>query len=308
MANFPDADSYDDDVMPEAETRSGRWFRSVARVGGESANRILVIVLLVLFVAVYYAKDVFITIRSGEVGVLYHRFGGGTVTDRVLGEGMKIIPPWDKIFIYNVRVQETKQTMDVLTSEGLTVKLSLSIRYHPELDLVGLLQSRIGPDYKEKIVIPEVESALRTTMGNFGMEVVYGSQRGLVQQALNESLEQVEQKFVKIDNVVLRGVELPPQVRQTIEEKMSQKEVADSYTFRLDIAKKEAERRQIEAGSLKAYNDTLNSSLTPSVLKWEGIQATKELAKSPNAKTIVIGAGGASGLPIILGGGPEKQP
>jgi hypothetical protein len=36
------------------------------------------------------------------------------------------------------------------------------------------------------------------------------------------------------------------------------------------------------------------------VLKWHGIQATQELAKSPNAKVVVIGAGDA-GLPLILG-------
>lgn len=302
MAYSADADFDDDELLPEPQTRSGRWYRQFARISRESASRILVVTMLLLFVAAYYSKNVFISIQSGQVGVLYLRFDGGTQTDRVLGEGMKIIAPWDKIFIYDVRVQETKHSMDVLTAEGLTVKLSISIRYHPELELVGLLQSRVGPDYKDKIVIPEVESALRTTMGNFPMQVVYGSQRGLVQQALNEGLEKVEQKFVKIDGVVLREVVLPTQVRETIEQKMSQKEIADSYEFRLDIARKEAERRQIEAAGLKIYNDTLNSSLTANVLKWEGIEATKELAKSPNAKTVVIGSG-PTGLPLILGGG-----
>jgi hypothetical protein len=37
------------------------------------------------------------------------------------------------------------------------------------------------------------------------------------------------------------------------------------------------------------------------VLAWQGILATQELAKSPNAKTVVVG-GGKNGLPLILGG------
>jgi regulator of protease activity HflC (stomatin/prohibitin superfamily) len=292
-------DTFEAEFAPERP--AAKWSGNIARASHYSGIRILLILAFVSLIAIYFWKDVFITIRSGEAGVLYLRFGGGTQTDRVLGEGMKIIAPWDKLFIYDVRVQETKHTMKVLTSEGLTVTLNLSIRCHPELDLVGLLQKNVGPDYRDKIVVPEVESALRITLGNFPMRDVYGSQRGLIQEAINESLEKVQQKFVKIDEVVLREVILPDKLRETIEDKMSQKELLESYEFRGAIAKLEAERRQTEASGIKAYNDTINQSLTPSVLKWAGIEATRELAKSPNAKTIVIGTG-PNGLPLILGG------
>ena len=279
-----------------------RWSGRVARASHFTGVRLLVVFALVSLVAIYYWKDVFITIHSGEVGVMYYRFAGGTQTDRILPEGMKIIAPWDTLFIYDTRVQETKHTMNVLTNEGMTVTLNLSIRCHPEYDLVGLLQKNVGPDYRNKIVIPEVESALRITMGNFPMRDVYGSQRGVIQEAINESLEKVQQKFVKIDEVVLREVILPEKVRTTIEEKMSQKEVLESYEFRGQIADLEAKRLLTEGNGIKSYNDAVNSSLTPNVLKWAGIEATRELAKSPNAKTIVIGTP-PNGLPLILGGG-----
>jgi hypothetical protein len=68
----------------------------------------------------------------------------------------------------------------------------------------------------------------------------------------------------------------------------------------LSIATKEADRKRIESGGIKVYNDTINSSLSPSVLAWQGIQATQDLAKSPNAKVVVIGEG-KNGLPLILG-------
>jgi regulator of protease activity HflC (stomatin/prohibitin superfamily) len=300
-----DADTYDDGRVSDEPTAGRRWHERIADTGRVSASRLLMVLVVVLFMAIYFWRDVFITVHSGEVGVLYLRFGGGTQTDRVLGEGLKIIAPWDHLFVYDVRVQEIKHTMDVLTSEGLTVTLSLSIRYHPEIQLVGLLHERVGPDYREKIVIPEVESALRTTLSTFPMRDVYGSQLG-VREAINAGIEKVEQDFVLIDAVVLRSVELPAQVRETIEKKMTEKELAESYEYRLDVAKREAERRQIEAEGLKTYNDVLNSSLTANILKWEGIQATRELSKSPNSKTIIIGNQGSAGLPLILGGGPDK--
>lgn len=295
-----DDPTHEDPLVPH------RWYHRFAHTFRLYATRLLMILVIILFVVIYFWRDVFITVQSGQVAVLYLRFGGGTQTDRVLGEGLKIIAPWDKLFIYDIQVQEVKHDMDVLTSEGLKVNLSLSIRYHPERQLVGLLQENIGQGYRDKIVIPEVESALRTTMAMFPMTDVYGSQRGLVQQAINESLEKVQEKFVSIDEVVLREVDLPAQVKNTIEQKMIQKELAESYMYRLDVANREADRLLIEAKGLKSYNDILNSSLTSNVLKWEGIQATKELAKSANAKTIIIGNQSSSGLPLILGSETAK--
>ena len=295
-----------DDSMHEDPLVPHHWYHRFAHTFRLYATRLLIILVVVLFIVIYFWRDVFITVQSGQVAVLYLRFAGGTQTDRVLGEGLKIIAPWDKLFIYDIRVQEVKHDMDVLTSEGLKVNLSLSIRYHPEAQLVGLLQENIGQDYRDKIVIPEVESALRTTMAMFPMTDVYGSQRGLVQQAINESLEKVQEKFVSIDEVVLREVELPAQVKDVIEQKMTQKELAESYMYRLEVARQEAARRQIEVTSIANYNSVLDKSLSANVLKWEGIQATKELAKSPNAKTIIIGNQSSAGLPLILGNETAK--
>ena len=48
-------------------------------------------------------------------------------------------------------------------------------------------------------------------------------------------------------------------------------------------------------------NNIINNSLTSNLLKMRGIEATRELSNSENAKVIVIGSGG-DGLPLILGG------
>src|SRR5262245_31917640 len=259
------------------------------------------VAFVLLFLAAYLAPSMFISIHSGYVGVLYLRFFGGTQTDRILGEGLKIIPPWDHVFLYNVRVQEKKHDMPVLTKEGLSVRLHISIRYHPEAEMAGMLHKRVGPGYRDKVVIPEVEAALRTIMGEFTMPQVYGSERGLVQKVINDSLEHVSQKFVKVDGIVLRSVELPKKVKDAVEEKMTWQELAEAYQYKLDRETKEAQRKAIEAEGIKKYNEVINSSLTPNLLKWRGIEASKELAASPNAKTVVIG-NTSGGLPIMLGG------
>lgn len=295
-------DGFETDFIPEES--ENQWAERATDATRATGTRLLLVLALVSLVAIYFWRDVFITVHSGEVGVLFLRFQEGTRTDRVVGEGFKIIAPWDKLFIYNVRVQEVKHTMKVLTTEGLAVTLNLSIRYHPEKDMVGLLHQNVGPDYPQKIVVPEVESALRTVLAPFTMTEVYGSQRSLIQEAINESLERVQQKFVKVDQVVLREVILPDKVREGVEDKMTQQETLEAYQFRQKIAVAEAERLLTEANGRAAANRAIESSLTPEMLKWAGIEATRELAKSPNAKTVVIGSG-PDGMPLILGGGGQ---
>jgi regulator of protease activity HflC (stomatin/prohibitin superfamily) len=284
-------------AAPPPETRWGRFRTGLRR----HAFILAVTVFLIVFGIVYLSPSIFYTIGPGQVGVLYLRFFGGTQTDKVLGEGFQMLPPWDRLYIYNVRVQEKRHDMQVLTDEGMSVTLHLSIRYHPEQEMVGLLHSRVGPQYAEQIVIPEVESALRTILGAFQLPEVYGSKREVVQKAINDSLERVSQKYVKVDSIVLRSVELPPKIRDAVEEKMTQKELSDAYAYRLEREKQEAERKTVEAGGIKSYNDILSSSLSPSILKWEAIQATKQLATSPNAKTVVVGTT-SGGMPVMLSG------
>ncbi len=292
-------DQLADDLRPdEADLPEGRLARLWRFIRNQS-NRVLLITGVLLFGLAYFWPAIFVTIDSGEVGVMYMRFAGGTVTDRLLGEGLRFVPPWDKLFVYNVRLQEVRHSMTALTEEGLEIKFDLSIRYRPELELVGLLHQRVGPDYPEKVVVPEVESALRSIVGGEKLDVIYTTSQDVVQRVVTEVLEQAARNYVHIDEVVVRHIELPQAVRERIEAKMIEKETAEAYEFRLRIATSEAERQKIEAGGLAVYNGIIGASLSPGVLQWEALQATKELAKSPNAKTIIIGRT-ADGLPIIL--------
>jgi regulator of protease activity HflC (stomatin/prohibitin superfamily) len=282
------------DVTKPARGKAATWIRGAMwRLGA--------VLFFLAFLFVYLTPDVLVTVQSGEVGVLYRRLAGGTQIDSVKGEGLTFVAPWDRLFIYNVRVQEHKHKMHVLTNDGLQITLHLSIRYHPERDMVALLHQRVGPEYRERIVVPEVESVLRTTMGHFGMNEVYGADRGVLQRIISDSLDEVSQKYVQIDDVIVREVELPPQVNRIIEEKMMHKERAESFEYRLKAERKEAERKEIEANGFRRYNELLSGSITPDVLKWRGLEVTRELAQSPNAKTLFLG-NKSGDLPILLDG------
>ena len=110
----------------------------------------------------------------------------------------------------------------------------------------------------------------------------------------------LEARFVSLDDVPIESITLPARISEAIEAKMAQQQLDGEYVFRLAVAAKEAERKRIEAGGQKVYNEIVERTLTPAVLSWHGILATQELAKSPNAKVVVVGAS-KNGLPLILG-------
>ena len=258
-----------------------------------------VFILILLLLVAYLWNHIFITINAGEGGVLYRRFSGGTVTDMVYPEGYHIIAPYNVMTIYNVRYQTHAHKMYALTKKGLKIQLALTIRYKPEYNLLGLLHKTVGPDYLNKVVVPEVEAVLRTLVGDFEAEEVYSTKRAIVQKIVNASLNQVSQRFVKIDDVMITEVDLPTYIEKAIEMKLEQKQLAEAYEYKLQKERKEAERKRIEAKGIQDYNDIVNASLSDNILTWKGVNATLELSKSENAKVIVIGSG-KQGLPIIL--------
>jgi len=263
--------------------------------------RTVFLLTLVAFLAalVLLWNRVVIPIRSGESGVLY-RFFSGTEMDKIYGEGVHIIWPFNTMHIYNVRLQTRERGYHLLTNVGLPVDINVAVRYRPDLRMLPLLHVTVGPDYLAKVVFPETEAVLRRAVGQYSPEEVYTSKRGFLESIVVRSLTNVEDRYILVDDVLVRSVELPKMVRDAIERKLILAEEEKAYVFRLEIEREEAKRKAIEAGGIRAYQDIVKQSLTADLLRWQGIQATRDLAISPNSKTVVIGAG-KEGMPLILG-------
>jgi regulator of protease activity HflC (stomatin/prohibitin superfamily) len=256
--------------------------------------------LLVSMMAVAFLwPQIVITINSGEGGVLYRRFYG-TETDKVYGEGLHAIFPWDTMYIYDGRIQTVLHDFDVLTSQGLPIHLSLAIRFRPEYDMLGLLHQQVGPDYINTIITPEVESVLRKRLSPYNPEDIYMNKNNVLTQVVLEAMEALGQKYVLANDVIIREIQLPPAIDQAIEEKLTEEQREKAYVYRLEREEKEAQRKRVEAEGIKDYQNTVSKTLSDKLLKWQGIQATLDLAKSNNSKIVIIGAGN-SGLPLILG-------
>lgn len=261
----------------------------------------IVVGFVALLVVVLAWNSITYTIEAGEKAIIFRKFQGGLDKENVYGQGFHIKWPWDDVYTYDVRKKEAISTMKVLDRNGLTIQLELSYRYLAKDDRIGFLHDEIGENYHEKIIIPYIRSAAREVVGKYSSEELYSTKREAIQQEIfSRTFESLDKNYLTLDAVLIREVQLPPKLKEAIERKLEQEQASLEYEFKLQRARKEAERQRIEAEGKAAANKIISNSLTDKILQEKGIEATLELAKSDNSKVIVVGSG-KDGLPIILG-------
>lgn len=242
---------------------------------------------------------VIVVVPPGHLGVMYRTVYGGTTTDRIWSEGLHIIPPWDRLTVYDIRLQQRKLDFKVLSDEGLTLGVSVVVRYHPYKEMLGFLQKDIGPDYFESLIQPEIESHIRRTFGGRPAHEVYASVRDVLQEVgqfpligkvEKSSAGMVSHPYVFVQEIRLTQIDLPKIVENAIVEKYHQEQLMLAYKYKLEREEKEADRKRTEAAGIRDFN-LIAGKVSADMLRWRSIDAALELAKSNNSKVIVLGGG-----------------
>ncbi len=266
-----------------------------------NAGPILTGLLILLLLVLFFWERIFITIYPGHVGVLFKRiFKRGTVTERIYPEGLNIIWPWDQMYIYDVRIQEKMQMVNVLSQNGLTIAVHVSVRYYIDKEKTPILHQRVGPKFEQKIIIPSTISSVREVVGEYLPEELYTTARHVIQdKLLIEVMEETGRIPIIYDDLIVKNIKLPHLINSAIEAKLCQQQKYLEYKYKIQKAKAEIVRKKNEAIGIRQYQNIVKESLSPDLLRWKGIMATIELGKSPNSKVVVVGSG-EGGLPIIF--------
>jgi len=262
----------------------------------------IIIGIIALIVIFTISSSLFYTIEAGQRAVVFKKFGAGLEKDNIIQPGFHTKAPWNEVYVYDVQENTSDENMDILDKSGLSIHVDVSVRYKMIEDKIGYIHETFGVNYVQKLIIPEVRSAVRQVMGRYTAEEIYSTKRAEVESTIKAESEKVLQaNNVTMVTLLIRSIVLPDQIKGAIENKLQQEQEALAYQFRLDKEKSEAERKRIAAEGESRANNIINNSLTDKLLKMRGIEATLELSKSPNSKIIVVGSG-KDGLPLILGG------
>jgi regulator of protease activity HflC (stomatin/prohibitin superfamily) len=261
---------------------------------------LLAALALSLLLLILLATSSTVSIQAGEAGVLFKPFSGGLVRDQTYDEGVHLIAPWNRMYVYDIRQQQVAESLNVLSSNGLEISVDLSVWYRPEKKMLGLLHGEIGTDYESKIVVPSLRSASRSVVGRYTPEEIYSTKRESIQnEVFTETSKLLNRKYVHLDQVLIREIRLPATIKTAIESKLKQEQEALEYEFKLQKATQEAQRQRIEAEGKAAANRIISQSLSDLILREKGIEATLKLSESPNSKVVIIGSG-REGMPLIL--------
>jgi regulator of protease activity HflC (stomatin/prohibitin superfamily) len=279
---------------------------------------ILVFVAMVALTMLYPMVVTFIP--AGHGGVLWKRFDGGTQLIPAIPEGLFIHLPWDRVTIYDLRLQEHTKTYETIANDGLVINLELTFRYRLIPEYLGYFHKIVGPDYVQNLLMPDIAASLREIASRYKSDEIYAMRRHLIQAEIFDQLEDflmyfgvVEANqphpinykdefingFVFIQDVLLGRIDLPEPVMQAIERKAQQDQLAQQYQFRLERENMEAERKRIEGDALRRFQQKVNENMTENYLRWRGIEAALELSRSPATRLVAVG-GGSSGIPIML--------
>ena len=238
-------------------------------------------------------------VQSGYRGIVFETLGSGT-SKKLLGEGMHVMPIWNSLIPYDLRVHEFKESLAVLSNNGLMLKVDASVRYRPRSEELFELQTQIGPKYADILIAPVVRSEARKVFGRYAPEEIYSTKREEIErQIYDEVARALEGKHVVVEAILVRDVELPGAIQAAISDKLAEEQRSQKMKFTLDRERQEAQRKQIEAEGIAKYQGIVRQGLTPEYLQFKGIEATQKIAESPNAKVIVVG-GGKGGLPLVF--------
>ena len=304
------------DRLPPQTTKRSRWARFVDR----HLPRIVIYLLVLTLVAVVLFPHVVVTVPSGYVGVLWKRFGNGTVIDprQLRGEGLRLLLPWNQLFLYDLRLQSMTETYNAISSDGVSLTATMNVRFRLQRNAVPVLHQAVGPDYLNLLVKPGIGSLTREVIAEYTAEQVYSTARqeiqdkirGLAESRLSEKMmeregEEESYRISLTDTVILfdtlvQGIELPQVVVGAINRKTEQYYISEEYKFRVAREKREFERKKIEAEGVRDFQQIVSQGISDSYLRWRGIEATLQLAQSNNSKVVIIGSA-KDGLPIILG-------
>lgn len=262
---------------------------------------LIVLGIIGFIILVSLSSSLFYTVQSTERAIIFYPFGKGLDIENVIDQGTHWKAPWNEVYTYKVNEMSADENMDILDKNGLSIHVDITVRYFPIPEKVGYVHQKFTQSYVDVLVIPEVRSTVRQVMGRYTAEEIYSTKRAEVESAIKQETEKIlSVNYVTATAVLIRSIVLPEQIKGAIENKLQQEQEALAYQFRLDKEKSEAERKRIAAEGESRANNIINNSLTDKLLKMRGIEATLELAKSPNTKVVVVGSG-KDGMPLILG-------
>jgi len=283
-------------------------FAPVAKWG----SRIVFVFFLLLFVG-----NCFVQIDSGKVGVKVFL---SSVRSGYIPEGFHPKNPFYNIRQISIRLQTMEEDAAAnivnLSQDQLEMTIDATQPFKLLPSAAAWLYQNVEDDYYNQILLPAARASVRNAVSKYNAQELVSTKRDEFAVEVNNCMiRAVDSMFAQYSTSLLekpatifdfpvalvRNIGLPEKLKNAIEAKLEAQQQSEAMAFVITKARQEADRKEIEAGGIKKFQDIVSLGISEQYLKWKGIEATERLAESPNTKIVIIG-NPKDGLPVILGG------
>ncbi len=262
----------------------------------KNIGKYMLVGLIIIFALVFLFK-IYIIVDPGEKAVIFNKATGNLRATP--NEGFYfLVPLIEQPTVYDMKARtytmsiaqlegELKgdDSLQALTADGQTVLLDISVRYHPDPENLISLHRRLGIDYVNKVLRPQVRSIVRMIVSEYPVLDVYSGQRMKIQSAIEGRLrDSFKKNFLICEEVLLRNVQFSQDFQQAIENKQIAQQEAQRMKYVLEKQELEKKRKIIEAEgeseSLRLKGKALAEN--PLLVQYEYIKLL-----SPNIQAII---------------------
>ncbi len=201
-------------------------------------------------------------VPPGEVGVRINRLTGGLA---VLGEGpAMVLPLVQEMRRYPLRDQIYKPTASASaegaapfqTVEGLSVGVSVTVRYALDRDRVADIAKRLPTNVGQELIEPVVDGVLHRALAKHTVREIFTDKRVEIQNDIEQELRGLLAK----DGVVVRSlfighVDLPAQYRTGLEGLLAEELATEKMQYTLQLREKQVKEKGLEADAAKVQRE-----------------------------------------------------
>lgn len=202
-------------------------------------------VCVVVAIAIILIFNPFIIVSAGERGVILE---WGAVSKDIMGEGIHWRTPIkQKVERMDVRIQKEEVDASAASKDLQNVTSKIALNYHLNPDQVNLLWQKIGKDYKQRIIDPAIQEAVKASTAKYTAEELI-TKRESVKEEIRQALKvRLADEYITVDQFSIVNFDFSKAFNEAIENKVTNEQNAMAAKNKLEQVKFEAEQRIAQA-------------------------------------------------------------
>lgn len=245
----------------------------------------IVILAACAFVVILLLCSCFTVVPTGSSGVVMTL---GKVSDTPLSEGLHFKAPLiQQVVIVSNKIQVQEVNADSVSKDLQAVQSVIAVNFKVANNYSCSIYQNIGPNYQEIVFLPAVQESVKSVSAKYTAEQLI-TMRPQVGEEIKQTLEEkVAEYGIIVEKFNIVDFEFSAEFNSAIEAKqVAEQNLIKTKTEQeeqLVIARTEAEKKKLtaeaeaEAIRIKSEaqakaNETINASLTPSLIEYEKVE------------------------------------